>query len=199
MKSAKELLADLRHEDPNIRASAVLILGIIGKETDKLIPKFLEMTYDPSAMVRFNAINSLGSICKDASVILPRIIDILKDANEDNNVRITALDVLKGLKSDALPAVPYILPLTYHPHIELSIRAMAALKRICGTSDTNEVEKIIRDMENRPEKDNASKRTHKTCMRTSQKCVDESSYKIMKAFRKKKHGQAYKVPKSRIK
>lgn len=93
MNSKKELIYTLNHMNPLARASAVMCLGINGKDDVSVVEKVVSTANDASAEVRSNAAFALGNLnCYD------KVFEMTAD--EDMNVKLSAVDALLSKKDD---------------------------------------------------------------------------------------------------
>jgi HEAT repeat protein len=140
------LIQALRDDDEDVRVDAAESLGLLGDTS--AIPALIEnLTYDPCAEVKQNAVQALGLLnAKEAAPLLRQLVtgrgeEIQWDEDEYHrdewdgwlDIQIMAIDALAKLK-DVEAIEPIMLAVNDPENQDLSVQAMDALAKIGDAS-----------------------------------------------------------------
>lgn len=132
------LITALEDSDPQVRASAAIILGKIGPAATQAVPVLLRVMKDKEETVRFQAVQAVTKI--DRSAVVPIFIAGL-DSDKDWE-RYSAVHALRALGKDAVAAVPALIKKLQDKDVWIRINSASALGRI-GTASTPAVPALV--------------------------------------------------------
>jgi len=121
----------LQHTNVLVGIRAARALRAVHPQADEIpaVQKvLLNGTRAPQADVRREAAINLGYAGRDPAVVLPVLIELLKDSAEE--VRMGAARGLPGLRTNATPAVPALREALADPSLIVRTEASNALKQI---------------------------------------------------------------------
>jgi HEAT repeat protein len=102
--SAKEAVPSLlgwaTNEDWHVRSDAILALGRIGAEPDRVLPVLINALHDPNLQVQLFATICLGHFRRDAKNAVPALVEVL-NASQGGMVKSAASRALKAIDPEA--------------------------------------------------------------------------------------------------
>ncbi|MCX8199899.1 MAG: HEAT repeat domain-containing protein [Candidatus Micrarchaeota archaeon] len=137
MKPIKELIKDLESDDKETRRNAIILLSVLYRKMPDPASVFIKATQSPDTAVRFYAVEGLSRLGEKGECAIPYLIEMLKNPEEDNDIRANVLNVLRAFGDKSSAALPYIIPLMLHNNVRLSIHAWAAFERISGIKNVD--------------------------------------------------------------
>jgi len=134
------LLAD---QDYNIRAQSATALGIIDKKHDIIVPKLINLLYDPIPHVREESAWALGHMTYSGDTVkkvVPHLISSLEDP--DASVRIAAASGLGSFGGQSKAALPKLKKLLGSQDEKVRCESVMAIGEI-GVSDKEAIDAVI--------------------------------------------------------
>jgi HEAT repeat protein len=114
--------------DAGLDAEVIRTLTTLDKDGDKALPVTVKAIEAPDLRVRRQALQGIARYRQKTDVVVKALTVALKDADEEN--RLLALGILRGLGADAVPALPAITALTKDPVVTVRTSAILALGTI---------------------------------------------------------------------
>ncbi len=117
-----ELIAALHADDEDVRLSACLALGKLGKDA---VPELVPLLDGPDTGTRYYTVWALGQAGPAASEALPAVVKALKDA--DGEVRRKAVFALGRIKPEAAVGIPPLVAAFQDDDVDVRATAVEAL------------------------------------------------------------------------
>jgi HEAT repeat protein len=114
--------------DASLDAEVIRTVTGLDKEGDKALEVTVKAMRSPDLRVRRQALQGIARYRNKLDKILKPLTEALKDTDEEN--RLLALGILRGLGKDAVPAVPTVIELTKDPVVTVRTSAILALGTI---------------------------------------------------------------------
>ncbi len=129
-RAIEALIQALDDDADLVRRSAASAIGYIGYPLDEAIAALVKtLTTDEERDVRASCADALGNLGD------PRALEALIQAlDDDENVRLAAVDALRKLGSDASPAIPLLIEAMRDADRLFAVRVADALRSITGES-----------------------------------------------------------------
>jgi HEAT repeat protein/S1-C subfamily serine protease/DNA-directed RNA polymerase subunit RPC12/RpoP len=130
LNALKEALNDSR---PEVRGYAAGAIGLLGVDGQSAAPDLLRLAHAPEAIVRQNALRSLGKIgpqYKDK--VMPLVAEGLKDPDRD--VRVAAGEAIASMGSFTRDDIPVLTDILKHQDAQVKAFAATALGKMGSTA-----------------------------------------------------------------
>jgi HEAT repeat protein len=144
--AVEPLIAASAHQDAGVRARAVESLGMSSTLSDGVRRAVLERSHDASPEVRAAATRSLARLALPDDVLLPVLKEDLKD--EDEQVRLAAVNLLIARRALLLPLVPQLASLLTGKHDGVAHHAAFLLGKV-GPDAAPKLLEALRDENSR--------------------------------------------------
>jgi HEAT repeat protein len=103
-KAVKALINELKDQDPSLRISACIALGVVGFDTEEQlndgVKALCRLLQDAQSFVRLHAATTLGNIGPDARAAIPQLRSALRDSSNSWSVRRAAAASLAAVAMD---------------------------------------------------------------------------------------------------
>jgi HEAT repeat protein len=126
----------LQSNDAEVRRSTEEILADLGPFSEPAIPQLMKHLEDSDKGVRSYAIFALGTIHKQPTTVVPKLLKMLDNPNCVTSDKIEALEAIAEYGQDAYDAVPFIQKLSKCKDTEVSEAAGETLKEITNHIST---------------------------------------------------------------
>ncbi len=140
------LITALQDSDPQVRTSALIIIGQIGANAAEAIPALMRAIDDKDATVRSHAVQAIAKI--DRKAYVPYIAVGLDSKNQQE--RYGAVHILRAMGKDAASAVPALMKKLDDQDNWMRVNVISALGSI-GKAATPAIPTLVKRLQDKDE------------------------------------------------